>query len=151
MKKFVCSLFACLLLTPALFAQENNYDSVLAKKLGGNANGMKQYVMVILTTGPATGVDKKTSDSLFAGHMSNMGVLAKANRLVVAGPFGKNDLKYRGIFVFNTSSIDDAKAWVATDPAVKSGLLDAVYINWYCSAALMLVPETHDKITKPGK
>jgi uncharacterized protein YciI len=151
MKKFVCSLFASLLLLPSLFAQENSYDSVLAKKLGGNANGMKQYVMVILTTGAATGVDKKTSDSLFAGHMSNMGVLAKDNRLIVAGPFGKNDLKYRGIFVFNTNSIDDAKNWVATDPAVKAGLLDAVYINWFCTAALMLVPETHNKITKPGK
>lgn len=151
MKKFLCCALGCFLLMPAVFAQENKYDSVLAKKLGGNANGMKQYVMVILTTGPATGVDKKTSDSLFAGHMSNMGVLAKDNRLIVAGPFGKNDLKYRGIFVFNTSSIDDAKQWVATDPAVKAGLLDAVYINWFCTAALMLVPETHNKITKPGK
>ncbi len=151
MKKLICGIIGSLLLMPALFAQDNKYDSVLAKKLGGNASGMKQYVMVILTTGPATGVDKKTSDSLFAGHMSNMGVLAKDNRLIVAGPFGKNDLKYRGIFVFNTSSIDDAKTWVATDPAVKAGLLDAVYIDWYCTAALMQIPETHDKITKPGK
>jgi uncharacterized protein YciI len=148
MKKFLCCVLGSFLLMPAMFAQENIYDSVLAKKLGADKYGMKQYVMVILTTGPATGVDKKTSDSLFAGHMSNMGVLAKDNRLVVAGPFGKNDLKYRGIFVFNTNSIDDAKAWVATDPAIRGGLLDAVFINWYCSAALMQVNETHPKLQK---
>jgi uncharacterized protein YciI len=147
MRKLSCSIICCLLFASVGFAQ-NNYDSVLAKKLGADDYGMKKYVMVILTTGSAVSNDKKFTDSVFAGHMNNMNILAKDNRLVVAGPFGKNDLKYRGIFIFNTASIDDAKNWVATDPAIKAGLLDAVYLNWYCSAALMQVNEVHEKVQK---
>lgn len=147
-KKILCSIICCLLLSFSVLAQRPAYDSVLAKKVGADDYGMKQYVLVILTTGPAAITDKKTVDSLFRGHMANMDVLAKDSRLVVAGPFGKNDMKYRGLFVLNTKSIDDAKAWVATDPAVKAGLLDAMYVNWYGSAALMETNALHDKVQK---
>ena len=135
----------------AVCAQEKTkpaYDSVLAKKLGADAYGMKQYVMVILTTGKADIKEKAVKDSLFAGHMKNIVRLANEGKMVVAGPLGKNDLSYRGIFVFNTSSIDDTKAMVATDPAVKAGVFDAIYIPWYCSAALMEIGNIHEKLQK---
>jgi len=147
-KNIFCSIIGCILFSSVAVAQSPAYDSLLAKKVGVDDYGMKQYVLVILTTGPSAITDKKIVDSLFKGHMANMGVLAKDSRLVVAGPFGKNDMKYRGLFVFNTGSIEDAKAWVATDPAVKSGLLDAVYVKWYGSAALMLVNDAHEKVQK---
>jgi uncharacterized protein YciI len=127
------------------------YDSVLAKKLGGNANGMRNYILVILTTGAADIKDKKISDSLFKGHMSNMGRLANEGKLVVAGPFGKNDLGYRGIFVINSSSEDEAKALVNTDPAVQAGVFSAVYLKWFCTAALMETTGIHNRIVKPGQ
>lgn len=135
----------------AIFAQEKtkpSYDSVLAKKLGADPYGMKQYVMVILTTGKTDVKEKATRDSLFAGHMNNIKKLASEGKMVVAGPLGKNDLNYRGIFVFNTSSIDDTKAMVASDPAVKAGIFDAIYIPWYCSAALMEISNIHEKVQK---
>lgn len=124
------------------------YDSVLAKKLGADDYGMKMYVMVILTTGKADIKEKAIKDSLFAGHMANINRLAKEGKLVVAGPFGKNDINYRGVFVFNTPSVDDTKVMVGTDPAVKAGVFDAFYIPWYCSAALMEVNALHEKIAK---
>lgn len=150
LRRSVCA-FLLLLVCSALFGQEKNkpaYDSVLAKKLGADAYGMKQYVMVILTTGKAEVKEKAVRDSLFAGHMSNIGRLAKEGKMLVAGPLGKNDLSYRGIFVFNTSSIEDTKAMVATDPAVKAGIFDAIYIPWYCSAALMEISNIHEKLQK---
>jgi uncharacterized protein YciI len=112
--KAIFSIMVGLSLMFTTKAQTNvPYDSVLAKKLGGNANGMKNYVMVILTTGTADIKDKKVTDSLFTGHMNNIGVMAKEGKLAVAGPFGKNDLGYRGIFILNTNDIDEAKAMVA--------------------------------------
>jgi len=144
--------FLLLLFCTGIAAQENNkpvYDSVLAKKLGADDRGMKQYVMVILITGKAVIKEKAVKDSLFAGHMSNINRLAKEGRLVVAGPFGKNDINYRGVFVFNTASVEDTRALVDTDPAVKAGVFDAIYIPWYCSAALMEVNDIHQKIAKP--
>ena len=141
-------LAALLVVSVHAHAQKATYDSVLAKKLGADDYGMKQYVMVILTTGKAEIKDKLTRDSLFAGHMKNIGSLAKAGKLVVAGPFGKNDINYRGIFVFNTASVDETKSMVATDPAVKAGIFDALYLPWYCSAALMEINGIHEKVQK---
>src|ERR1043165_9050404 len=72
------------------------YDSVLAKKLKADNYGMKNYVLVLLKPGSNTSADKALEDSLFAGHLKNIGRLAENGSLVVAGPFGKND-KYRGL------------------------------------------------------
>jgi uncharacterized protein YciI len=150
--KAIFSIMVVLSLMFTTKAQTNvPYDSVLAKKLGGNANGMKNYIMVILTTGTADIKDKKVTDSLFTGHMNNIGLMAKEGKLAVAGPFGKNDLGYRGIFILNTNDIDEAKAMVAKDPAVNAGLLAAVYLKWFGSAALMETPDIHNRIMKPVK
>lgn len=76
-----------------------DYDSLLAKKLNGNDNGMKRYFLVILKTGSATITEKSKNDSIFAGHMKNIQHLASLNKLVVAGPLGKND-KNIGEFLY---------------------------------------------------
>ena len=144
-------LFTILLTSFALYSQAQEkakYDEALAKKLGADNYGMKMYVLVILKTGSNTTLTKTQTDSLFKGHMSNMQVLSKANRLIVAGPMGKNDKQYRGIFILKTKSIDEAKLWLATDPAVNAKLLDAELYNWYGSAALAEYLPYHDKVQK---
>ncbi|WP_379089687.1 YciI family protein [Pedobacter sp. UC225_65] len=102
----------------------------------------------ILKTGSNTSETKAKTDSLFAGHMENMGKLVKINKLIVAGPLAKNDKTYRGIFILNTKSIAEAQEILATDPAVKAKLLDAELFNWYGSAALAKYLKADDKIGK---
>ncbi|WP_353717674.1 YciI family protein [Dyadobacter sp. 676] len=129
-------------------AQSNiAYDSTLAKKLNADEYGMKKYVMVFLKTGSAANVPKSRSDSAFAGHMQNINRLAASGKLVVAGPFFKND-KYRGIFILNADTIEEGRKLVETDPAVQAGLLDMELLMWYGSAALAEIPEIHKKIEK---
>ncbi len=132
------------------FAQTNNanYDSTLAKSFGADNYGMKNYVFVILKTGPAVIEKKETRDSLFAGHMKNINRLAGENKLIVAGPFGKNDLKYRGLFILDVKTIEEAKELVNTDPAVAAKIFDVELIPWYGSAALKEYLKTAEKITK---
>lgn len=125
-----------------------NYDADLATKLGADDYGMKMYVLVILKTGTNTTASKAVSDSVFAGHMENMGRLVKENKLIVAGPLGKNDKSYRGIFILNTKSVEEAKEILATDPAYKAKLLDAEIINWYGSAALAEYLKADEKVGK---
>lgn len=140
-----------LLVASAFYCQAQEkakYDEALAKKLGADNYGMKMYVLVILKTGTNTTSTKTQTDSLFKGHMSNMEVLSKANRLIVAGPMAKNEKQYRGIFILNTKSIEEAKNWLATDPAVNAKLLDAELYNWYGSAALAEYLPYHDKVQK---
>ncbi|RTY92404.1 YciI family protein [Flavobacterium sp. GT3R68] len=132
-----------------LFSQVNpSYDEKLAKELGGNDNGMKSYVFCLLKTGSNTTATTEERTKYFEGHMANINRLAKEGKLIVAGPFMKNDKNYRGIFIFNVSTVEEAQALVATDPAVKANIFEAELTPWFCSAALMAVPKTHDKIIK---
>jgi uncharacterized protein len=134
------------------YAQPNNpkYDKALADSLGANENGMKSYVLVILKTGPEDKniTDKATRDSLFRGHFSNMGVMAKAGKLVVAGPIGKNDKAYRGIFILNVKTIEEARELTQTDPSVKAGIFEVELFPWFGSAALPMYLYYTDKVEK---
>ncbi len=80
--------------------------------------------------------------------MANIGRLAKEGKLVVADPFGKNDRNYRGIYIFNVTTIEEAKAIFATDPAIQSNLLEAELTPWYGTTALQETLKIHEKIAK---
>ncbi len=124
------------------------YDKKLADSLGADDYGMKMYVLVLLKTGSNRVTDKTVRDSLFAGHMSNIGRLADIGKLVVAGPLKKNDKEYRGIFVLNVARKEDARKLLESDPAVKANLLEAELYEWYGSAALPMYLPFYKKLEK---
>jgi uncharacterized protein YciI len=125
-----------------------NYDAELAKSLGADDYGMKPYVLVMLKTGENTTASKEETNQAFAGHMENIQRLVKEKKLIVAGPLGKNDQTYRGIFILDVPTIEEAKTLVQTDPAVKENLLAVELFQWYGSAALKEYLPASDKIWK---
>ena len=128
-----------------------DYDATLAKRLGADDYGMKGFILVILKTGPNPTSDKTFINNCFRGHFDNMNRLVREGKLIVAGPIGKNNNSYRGIFVLNLTSVEEAERLLQTDPAIKEGLLDAELYNWYGSAALPEYLKYAEKIwkTKP--
>ncbi|WP_339724401.1 YciI family protein [uncultured Paraglaciecola sp.] len=150
-------LITTLLLMPTTYTlaseQQNtpssnpNYNAALAKKLGADAYGMKSYVLVILKTGPndKTITDLEQRSELFKGHFANMNRLAKASKLVLAGPL-MDDKPKRGLLIFNVKTIEEAEALVKTDPAVQAGVFDYEMTKYYGSAALMQISEIHDSL-----
>jgi uncharacterized protein YciI len=124
------------------------YDSLLATQLGADERGMKTYVLVILKTGPADIQDQALRDSLFAGHFSNMDRLAAEKKLVVAGPFSTNERQYRGLFLFDVRTPEEASELVKGDPTVTSGIFDIELYQFYGSAALPVYLETAEKIRR---
>jgi len=148
MRKWIMGA-ALIFAATAGFAQitPGQYDPELAKKLGADERGMKNYVLVMLKTGVNTTSNKAFIDSCFAGHMSNIGKLAKEGKLIVAGPLGKNERNYRGIFILDVPYGEAAEV-LQTDPAIHSGLLDYEAFRWYGSAALPVYIETDAKIRK---
>lgn len=137
-----CTLALCAA-QPAL-AQS---DPELAKSLGADARGMRGYVLVILKTGPTRVPDGEARKKMFEGHFANMSRLAAEKKLVTAGPLDGVD-GWRGLFLFATSDIEEAKRMVATDPTIINGEMVAEYHKFYGSAALMMVPDVHAKIEK---
>ncbi len=124
------------------------YDSTLAASFDADDYGMKGYVFVLLKTGGNTTSNKAFTDSCFAGHMKNIGRMVDAGKLVVAGPFKKNESLFRGIFILNVKTIEEAEALLRNDPAVSSDLLKAEMYHWYGSAALPSYLQSADKIWK---
>lgn len=162
MKSLIATAFCALLLAPCLAiaatapaapaatGPASKYDAELARRLGADERGMRPYVLVILKTGPTPMPKGEKRDAMFAGHFANMGRLAKAGKLALAGPFSKDPDGWRGLFVFAVETIEEAKQLTSTDPVIINGEMVAEYHPWYGSAATMMVGEIHDKLTPPA-
>lgn len=120
-------------------------DEQLATKVGADERGMRQYVLVVLKTGPTRVPDGPERQEMFKGHFANMTRLSDEGKLVLAGPFDGVD-GWRGLFIFAVTDIDEAKKLVATDPVIINGEMVAEYHKYYGTAALMLIPELHEKL-----
>ena len=145
---FTLAILCCLGFAANAQTQKPTYNKALADSLGADDYGMKQYVLAILKTGINTTTDKQKLNEFFKGHMDNIGRLAKEGKLVVAGPLGKNDKNYRGIFILNAKTVEEARKLVETDPAVQAKVFDVELYPWYGSAALPMYLDTHNKISK---
>jgi uncharacterized protein YciI len=131
------------------FAQSKNpqYDAQLAQKLGADEYGMKTYVMAFLKSGPNRLKDSTARAELQKAHLKNIMKLVAEGKLIIAGPF-LDDQPIRGIFVFNVSTVEEAKKLTETDPAIKAGSLVMELHPWYGSAALMETVGIHKKLEK---
>ncbi|WMN05926.1 hypothetical protein QYS48_31025 [Marivirga arenosa] len=147
MKKLL-TVFLLSTIPGLILAQNSDYNAELADSLGADDYGMKSYTLVMLKTGGGNIEDKAKVDSLFRGHLDNIGKLAAEGKVVVAGPLEKNENNYRGIFIFDVSDKEEVAKLLLTDPAIKEDLLAYDLYNWYGSAALPVYLETHSKIEK---
>lgn len=146
-----CLLSLVLLSVAAAHADEPApkpaYDAALAEQLGADEHGMRQYVLVILKTGPTPLPAGEKRDAMFKGHFANMQRLAAEGTLAYAGPLDGKD-GWRGLFVLAVASIDEAKKLAETDPVILNGEMIAEYHAHYGSAALMTVNATHARLEK---
>jgi uncharacterized protein YciI len=148
-KVFALILGAALVGTSPLpvAAADSHYDAALAAKVGADERGMRQYVLVVLKTGPRQMPAGEERQKMFAGHFANIERLANEGKLVLAGPFDGAD-GWRGMFVFAVKDVEEARQLTATDPVIVNGEMVAEYHKYYGSAALMLVNEWHHKLEK---
>jgi hypothetical protein len=59
-----------------------------------------------------------------------------------------DDGEMRGIYIFNVTTIEEAKKLTETDPAIQAGRLEMELHPWYGSAALMEVNNLHNRLQK---
>ena len=123
------------------------YDAQRAAKAGADEYGMKMYVMAFLYRGPNRERPKAEAEKLQRAHLDNINRLAKEGKLVLAGPFG-GDGDLRGIYVFDVSTVEEAKALTDSDPAIQAGSLKMELLPWYGSAGLTELNELHQVMSK---
>lgn len=132
---------------PAHPAAKPAYDAPLAQRLGADARGMRRYVLVVLKTGPKRMPDGEARKAMFAGHFANITRLADAGKLVLAGPFSEDADGWRGLFLMAVDDVDEARRLTESDPVIREGEMVAEYHRWYGSAAAMMLPEIHARLT----
>ncbi len=77
----------------------------------------QKFTFVFLNKKPdAEVITPEQSKKIMEGHMANINRLAQEGKLISAGPFEGGG----GIFILNTTSVDEAKAWLDTDPGVQA-------------------------------
>ncbi len=74
-------------------------------------------------------LDADAVQKLQEAHLANIRRLAKEGKLVLAGPF-LDDTPLRGIFALKTESMDEARQWTLTDPAVQANRFAPEFHIW---------------------
>ena len=91
------------------------------------------FIVVLLVRPPnAPELPKAELDQLQEAHLASIRRLADEGKIFKAGRFedysGRN---VRGMFILKTASLEEARAWVATDPSVKGGRLASESLKWF--------------------
>jgi len=108
---------------------------------------MIEYQLAFLLAGPSRkGDTDPETQRIQDGHMAHIRKMADTGQLVAAGPF-LEEHTLRGIFVLKLSSLDEAKAVAAQDPAVQAGRLVLDLHPWLVAEGVLPPP----KPTAPGK
>lgn len=94
---------------------------------------METFVLVLLVRpADAPTYDEAKLKQIQADHLANIKRLADEGKIVLAGPFedhsGRN---VRGMFLMKTDSVEQAREWTNSDPAVKAGRLKAEFLRWF--------------------
>ena len=135
MKKIFLAIVGFFIFIQVAFSQKDSTTKKPEEKI-------KQFWLVVLKTGPK---DKEITDTaqrnkIFAGHFGNMERLYNEGILKVAGPFGKNDFTWRGLFILDCKTKEEAENYVKTDPSVMAGVFIVDIVPWFSEPSGSFAP-----------
>jgi uncharacterized protein YciI len=97
----------------------------------GPPPNMERYSLVILKRPANGGAKVADPEALQRQHIGHLQAMARAGKLVVAGPLDDQaDPRLRGICLYRTS-IEEARQLAGEDPAVKAGRLEVEVMSWW--------------------
>lgn len=93
---------------------------------------MKQYWFVLYSTGAdTTRLDSTTSADLLKAHLDHQDQQAKRGLIAMAGPYGKNDVTWRGLLLYDCETREEVEGYLRQDPFVKAGKLAYTIAPWF--------------------
>jgi uncharacterized protein YciI len=98
---------------------------------------MVTYYIGFLSRGPSWTAEKTDeSRKLMEGHMAHMRRTHETGKLIVAGPIA-DDGNLRGILVYRTETLQEAKSLAEADPAVAAGRLKVELHPWLVQKGIL--------------
>lgn len=100
------------------------------------------YQMVLLMAGPqAESIPEEEQAALQAAHLGHLRAMSNAGHMVVAGPFSdQDDPSIRGLCLYQTEGIEEARALAESDPAVQAGRLQVQVMTWWTQKGAISFP-----------
>lgn len=100
------------------------------------------YELVILARGPAwTAEVSPEVEALQAQHLGYLDAMKQAGHLVVAGPLSESvNPDMRGVCLYRTGSLEEARALAEADPAVQAGRLRVDVMTWWTEPGALGLP-----------
>ena len=119
MKSRLLLVFVFILLAPATFIAQSAEHKLV------------QFQMAIMKKGPNWDSTKpEDRNTIVQQHLKNVLALLDSGKAVIVGPFN-DETELSGIFILRSTSADEAKSWIAADPAVKAGFMVAEMHPWW--------------------
>ncbi|NBU51882.1 MAG: hypothetical protein EBS24_04555 [Chitinophagia bacterium] len=119
-----------------LQGQDTQYDDegfeIFMYQDGDTTYTMKKYYMAFLKRGDKTSVDDEERMRIQQAHLDHMSHLAEQDKICIAGPFG-DDTDLRGIVIYSAKSMEEARSYADSDPAVKAGILKIDIHPWWAA------------------
>ncbi|MEO9805034.1 MAG: YciI family protein [Reichenbachiella sp.] len=93
----------------------------------------RQYCFVELMPNDSIAFGEEEARSIQVRHMANIRRMVEEKKLLLAGPF----MDGGGLFILNTSQLDEARLWVDNDPAVMAGRFKYKIKLWITEKGLL--------------
>jgi uncharacterized protein YciI len=141
----LAALLCCALFAGAAGAADKNTPAEPPAKDKPQAQPPRQldkYYLVILRRGAAwTPQETPETQRIQAEHLGHLRHMAEAGKLVVAGPFDEQqDPTARGLCLYKTETLEEARKLAEEDPAVKAGRLKVELMAWYTEKGALTFP-----------
>lgn len=117
-------------------AQDTQYDDegfeIFMYQDGDTTYTMKKYYMAFLKRGDKKSEDDEERMRIQEAHLEHMSRLAEQDKICISGPFG-DDTDLRGIVIYSAKSMEEARSFADSDPAVKAGILKIEIHPWWAA------------------
>lgn len=136
MKKLLLPIL-CLMFASSVMAQEMDSTEVqkpetFEMQWRDSTVVMQKYFVVFLKTGPNRSQSEEEANEIQKKHLAHLSKVADMGKTSITGPFG-DDGEIRGIVVYNTATMEEAKKLAEQDPAVKAGRLVVEVHPWWAA------------------
>ena len=93
---------------------------------------MQKYFMVFLKSGPERSQSREEAMEIQKKHLAYLSKVAEMGKTSITGPMG-DDGEIRGIVIYNTPTMEEARRLAEQDPAVKAGRLVVEVHPWWAA------------------
>ncbi|MFH5832307.1 YciI family protein [Halalkalibaculum sp. DA3122] len=93
---------------------------------------MQKYFIVFLKSGPERSQSKEEAEEIQQQHLDYLSKVYREGHTSITGPLG-DDGDIRGIVIYNTATLEQARSLAEQDPAVKAGRLVVEVHPWWAA------------------